>query len=209
MGYQMVDREKFKVFDLEARTKAKHDAPTQLAVPLDKPKDGGMDMTNLAERLGRPIKVRVLISTLKKLNPNLVFHISTGDPTKYGIYVEGLIPDASTGRLVKGLRFITGMESGINLGGKIDDGIMPEFSYMESGEGYIPHEGQIRKVPKFKREIRGWRTVLAALHLDGHLTEAQIEATFKISEGQSSANWQHRVNKPLVAGLTGEKQDNG
>lgn len=188
-------KKKFLIYDMREASKPRSvSAAKQFEL-----KDGDKDMTDLQQRMGRPIQVRVFIQTLKKLNPNLVFELSRGDSSKYGIYIESLIPDASTGRLVKGLRHITGMESGINLGGKIDDGVMPEFSYMESEQalGYIPIEGKVRKVPKFKREIRGWRTVLAALYLERLLTETQIEQTFHISEGQDSANWQQRIRNPI------------
>ena len=110
--------------------------------------------------------------------------------------------DLTSTRLVPGLRHVCGMESGINLGGEIDAGIMPEFSIIVSDDVVVPDGDSIKKVKRFTKEIRGWRTVLAALYLEGLVTEAQIEASFKISQGRDSSNWQQRVHPAVAVSVT-------
>lgn len=212
-GFTMVDRGKFKVFEREARQRATIDQHATEAIKKEEtaaaPTDGSVDMTNVAVRMGRPIQVGVFIDTLRRLNPNLIFQLSQGDPTKYGIYVPQYTADLITAVPVLNStpRFITGMESGINLGGRINEGVMPEFSIIVSKETVRPDGDTIKKVKKFDHEIRGWRTVLAALFLEGLLTEAQIERTFRINQGQDSKNWRQRVNPGLT--VAGGIKDNG
>lgn len=199
----MINREKFTVFENEdiSRTRIQVNATEAIKKreTAAEPTDGSTDMTSYADRLGRPIQVGIFIQTLKRLNPALIFQLSLGDPSKYGIYIKDYKTDLTTNRpvLSDDLRFITGMESGITLGGRINEGIMPEFSIIENVDQIVPDGDSVKKVKRFAREIRGWRTVLAALHLDGLLTEPQIEANFKISEGKDSSNWQKRMGKKL------------
>lgn len=208
----MVDREKFKVYersefmgDFHRRTQLEAEQKEEETITRT---DGDMDMHNPLERMGRPIQVSTFISILLRLNPQLVFQLSKGDRSKYGIYIQVHTLDLRTNLPVSaGLRHVCGMESGLNLGGSIGSGLMPEFSYLEleettrfrpadptKGEVDGP-DGDTPKVNKLKKEIRGWRTVLAALLIEGLLTEAQIEKTFKISEGQGSKNWKKRIGK--------------
>jgi hypothetical protein len=196
MGFQMVDRGKFKVFQSEDYTKnliqqSVKEAETKKEEAAT-PTDAGRDQTNLAECMGRAVKVRDFKATLLKLNPDLVFQLSKGDPSKYGVYVKGLVWDKTLNRMVVGLRHICGMESGSNIG-TIDDGVMPEFSVILADDEIVPDGDTIKKVKKFRAEIRGWRTVLAALYLERLITESQIEAHFKISQGRDSENWATRI----------------
>lgn len=193
----MVDREKFKVYEMdEYRRATVQKAKLEAEVREEQaasPKDGGQPMDNLAERMGRPIQVGTFITIIKRLNPHLIFELSLSDPSKYGIYRPVRTSDPAIG--VDKI-FVTGMESGLNLGGRINEGVMPEFSFMENYDVVVPDPAHpIRK--KFLREIRGWRTVLAALYTDGLITESQIETNFKISEGRDSANWQKRTKSAI------------
>lgn len=197
---RMKDRKKFHIFDMTARNRALLDANSKEAMKKQEeaatPKDGETDMTKPEVRMGRAIRVGDFKRLLTSLNPSLIFQLSNGDPSKYGIYVPvGKSRRVADKTLVQDIVFVVGMESGLNLGGRIDEGVMPEFSIIVTEDIVVPDGDAIKKVPKFKREIRGWRTVLAVLHQDGHLTEPQIEATFHISEGKSSANWQRKVNQ--------------
>lgn len=202
MSIGLQDREKFKVYEHNeakgALVQQQQKSAQQKMEEAGQPKDGDQDMTNMAARMGRAIVVADFIRILQRLNPNLIFELSKGDATKYGIYIDNWDVDLKTNLPVKTQpRFITGMESGINLGGRINEGVMPEFSIMLTEDTIVPVDHQtIKKIPKFKREIRGWRTVLAALYSEGLLTEPQIEATFKINEGRDSANWQRKINGP-------------
>lgn len=198
----MVDREKFKVYEMDEHRRASVQKATLEAEIREekaaRPKDGEVEMTNLAERMGRPIQVGTFISILKRLNPSLIFELSRADPSKYGVYR----PIYGAAAISAGVDkvFICGMESGINLGGRIDEGVMPEFSFMENYDVVVPDLNRpVRK--KFLREIRGWRTVLASLYTEGLLTELQIEWTFKVSEGRDSANWQKRTRPSIVTGV--------
>lgn len=187
----MVDRKKFTIFEAEDLSRARIQASVREAKAKAEaaaaPTDGSTDMSLAHLRMGRIIQVNLFIGSLQRLNPALIFELSTGDPTKFGIYK----PDPTS---VFGKAFICGMESGLNLGQAIGSGLMPEFSIIVNEDQTTP-DGQ--KVKTFVKEIRGWRTVLAALYLDGCLTEAQIEATFKISQGRDSSNWQKRVHPAI------------
>lgn len=137
------------------------------------PVDGETDTTNLKAQLGRPLESKEVERRLGKCNSRLLFERSISDDSKVGVYVvEG---DAK--------RFVCGMEFGY----------MPEFSVRHIEKQRIPDptiEGHWREVPKFTRETRGWRTVLARLLRERLITESQVESQFEISAGRSSYHWQ-------------------
>lgn len=193
----MTDREKFKVYECDDRNRALTSRlSSEAEVKREEaasPLDGEQDMTSLVERMGRVLVVNDFIGLLRAMNPVLVFELSTGDPTKFGIYV----PDPVNGSPFHNmLRFVTGMESGQRYGG-IGIGVMPEFSVIENEDIIVPDGDTIKKSKKFLREIRGWRTVLASLIMERLVSEAQVETTFNISGGQESANWKKRINPAI------------
>lgn len=184
---------------VDCTKKTRHDFDTRQADAEQRerlaatPTDGGSDMTNLAERWGRAIQVSQFISLLRRLNPALLFEISTNYPDKYGIYTVTRLDSSIPGFTYPEKRFICGMISGSEFGG-ILSGYMPEFSIIVSDSIEVPDQTQTKTVKKFKREIRGWRTVLAVLIIQGLITETQVDSTFHVSAGKDSANWQRRIH---------------
>lgn len=196
-------RKTFDRIDTVTKTRVIQDADQasaeQKASDAAEPFDGYRDMTNLAERWGRALQVNAFIDILKRLNPKLTFELSKNYPDKFGIYVPSARVVRQSRRTFVEKKFICGMISGLEFGG-IGVGYMPEFSVIVNTPDYVPtEEGTLAEKKKFKREIRGWRTVLAALIMDGYLEPAQVERVFKISAGQDSANWQRKMggNRPI------------
>lgn len=193
----------FQKIDTVTKTRLVQDADQasaeQKAQDAAEPLDGYRDMTNLAERWGRALQVNAFIDILKRLQPKLIFELSKNYPDKIGIYVPVANRDPISRRVHVDKRHVCGMISGLEFGG-IGVGYMPEFSVIVNTPEFVPTpEGTVTEKKKFAREIRGWRTVLAALIMDGLLAEAQVERTFRISGGMDSANWQRKMggNRPI------------
>ncbi len=134
---------------------------------------GGLGGNDLEYQIGRPLTAAQFEQRIRRCNPNLLVERSRADPTKRGVY---RVEDGER-------RFICGMESGY----------MPEFSVRHIEMQEIPDPdiaGHWQKIPKFKGETRGWRTVLARLLRHRVIEPAAIERWFEISQGRSSRNWQ-------------------
>lgn len=108
---------------------------------------------------------QICLRLRKCANYPLWFEVANADKTKMGIY--HLDPSAEGGR-----RFICGFERGKS----------PEFSVRE-----VDDEGN------FKREIRGWRTVLSKLIRKGFISKAKSDALFG-PPTRDSHNWHTLTN---------------
>lgn len=145
--------------------------------------DGAVDTTNAEQQLGRPLTCKEITKRLKRCNQNFVFERSKADGTKMGIYIVETRPDAVTGFVSTQRRFVCGMEFGIS----------PEFSIRHYEDEKIPDpevEGHWRIIKHFKKETRGWRTVLMRLMKERLITEAQVNQHFETAAGRDSRNWQ-------------------
>ena len=150
----------------------------------------GMDITNAEQRMGRPMSAWKIQQELQKIRPFLVFERANSDPTKTGIYIESPTYDPSLykGRLI----YVCGMESGMI------DGVnrmIPEFSVINTEIEEVPDieaPGGVRKMPRMKCEIRGWRSVLAALLKWKIISAHDVEKHFHVSLGRNSQRW-HEV----------------
>ena len=142
--------------------------------------DGQFDTTNFQAQLGRPLTSSELIRLLQRCNPNLAFERSHSDPTKMGVYVHVYERDpdnlCSSPRWQK--RFVCGAEWGW----------MPEFSVRHTEEAEIPSPDGPQKQVAFKRETRGWRTVLARLIRARIINPASVDREF-FPPNRGSANW--------------------
>lgn len=142
--------------------------------------DGAIATTSLLQQLGTPLSSQDVIQRLSKMNRNLVFEVSNGDPSKMGAYV---IENRRQwdGSLQAEKRFVCGMERGF----------MPERSVRHMTKTMVPDPDiplHRREVPVFTKETRGWRTVLARLLKERLITKPQIERYFPV--GGVSRNWQ-------------------
>jgi hypothetical protein len=141
------------------------------------PDDGGVS-TSSVEQWGRPLHCSQVMQVLRRVNPALHFEESSWGIM--GIYHLRNV----NGEQVK--RFICGMERGM----------MPEFSIRHRITEKVPDPtvpGHWLDVPKFEKETRGWRTVLARLLRVGLISLPAIERAFAPSRGRSSQTWQGAV----------------
>jgi len=151
--------------------------------------DGGTDTTNLLAQMGRPLSCTDIMARLRKANSNLLFELSKADPSKMGIYAVMHEPDPVTKTGSSWKKFICGMEAAYS----------PEFSVRHATTELIPQSRMtergtqefdgMAKAPKFVKETRGWRTVLARLLHERLITHSQIDRYFNPSAGRSSKNW--------------------
>jgi len=197
----MKDRKKFQTFAINEKNQATLIRTSTEAIKKEdeaaNPMDGERSMGDKSKQMGRAMRVDAFIAKLKSLNPKLIFELSKGDPTKYGIYIPvGQARKLVDTALAQDIVFICGMESGINLGGRINEGMIPEFSIMVTKDVIVPDGDSIKKKKKFESEIRGWRRVLAALISDGYLTEPQVVKAFDIAT--PSQRWQQKVNPTIT-----------
>jgi len=155
----------------------------------------GMDVTNPGARMGRPMSAWSIREKLQKIREFLVFERSNSTPTQTGIYIRAPRYDP---QLYKGhLMFVCGMESGIRNGAEY---MIPEFSIKVPKLIAIPDPeapGGQRMIPTMDCEIRGWRSVLAALLKWGIISAHDIEKHFQVSLGRDSQHWQELLDPQI------------
>ncbi len=158
--------------DAAARDNAKREADTMT------PDKAGMDITDAEQRVGRSMSAWTFQQKLQKIREFLVFERSNADPSITGVYIQSNVydPNLYKGRLV----FICGMGSGV----------MPEFSIIETEEYEVPTANGPVIERRMKCEVRGWRSVLAALLKARILSAYDIEKNFHVSLGKDSQRWQ-------------------
>lgn len=142
--------------------------------------DGGIPTTSMETQLGHPLSSAQIKARLLVCNPNLLFQVSNGDPTKIGIYIPSQERDPATRGWQYGQHFLCGMERGYS----------PEFSVRHVERKRIPDPNNIgnwKEVETFKQETRGWRTVLARLIRARVISPTAAEKHFDLS--RPSANW--------------------
>lgn len=140
-------------------------------------KDGEMDTTNSLTQMGRTMCTPDIIKRLEKLNSRFIFEVSKAYPDLMGIYTVR----HSEGGSQK--VFVCGMMNAPNV---------PEFSIRNFREKKIPSpagDGNWETTREFVSEIRGWRTVLARLIRERHLTYEAVDRVFEVSRGRDSHNW--------------------
>lgn len=123
--------------------------------------------------LGTPMSPTLFIEKLRKL-PGILVEPGGAGPTAVAVrtVVKDQDPESETfGQPIK-----------IYLSGFWTDKILPEFSSI------LPN-----KFGLATREIRGWRSVLLAMHRQGAVTLPQLKAVFGDANGQRSILWKEQT----------------
>jgi len=183
-GNPALDPERRRRRDIVEKTRALDRESVQSKIRNDETtvaSDGGLDTTNAEQQLGAPLSAPEFIRRLKILNSHLIFEVSNGDPTKYGIYIMQWVRDPLLGTHEYEKRFLVGFENGF----------MPEFSVRHFKIERVPDpdfRGGWRAVKTFAKETRGWRTVLMRLIRLGLIREPEMRMNFRLT--RDSRNWQ-------------------
>lgn len=173
-----------QALDLAARNRQQHDMEVAAQMERDSitvAPDGQVDVTNPQAQMGRAMSSDLFIKKLKKLNPQLHFEVAINDHNLMGVYGPG---ENEYGTTTKA--FICGMTHGWT----------PEFSIRLVETRQVPDgRGGYQEVRMLRKEVRGWRTVLARLIRAGRIGLSAAEKEFEINRGRDSQNWQIAVKK--------------
>ena len=148
--------------------------------------DGGADVTNPQQQLGRGMTREAVMAKLQQLNPNLLYEQSRNYPKFGGIYFDDRSVDPITQAPV-GKRQLCG----------IPHEIVAEFDVRLVLNEDVPDPAQPLNwitVPKIDGHIPGWRSTIMKLATKGYISLGAAENLFEVHKGRSSQKWQQAVN---------------
>ena len=183
----------FKVVENTRQLTAQGLAHQRREVQRNAPVDG-FDPTREEHQMGKPLNWRTLVSSIQKLNPDVMFEDSPSAPDKTIALLYPLQVTNETGGTELKKQFLCAFEKEM----------LPEYTVLRPVYEWAWDETarDFVKVLKTTRFLRGWREVLVMLLNAGLVTQADVDLLFPVSRIRRS--WHELTrNRPVKKQRTG------